>query len=173
MAGLLLLLLTGALGQLLAEQERTLCTLETQRLYHCGSYTSPKSLLTPKQQQICCDAVRSLHEDGCFWCAAAQKLLRGSMCLQGIGSSAAGTAGHAHNPCMLKGHLVARSGWGAAAAMNPWTRDVLLDLASVHQACTGSAVSCPCGERRSVCSDCSSPYGYRAWTSALHVRGPG
>jgi hypothetical protein len=91
-AVLLLLLLSSALGQLLSGEERTLCTLETQRLYHCASYTSPKSLLTPKQQQICCDAVRSLHDDGCFWCAGcSEAVLLGITSFNG---TAAGTTGH-------------------------------------------------------------------------------
>ena len=70
MAGrlLLLMLAASASAQQLSEEDRVECTVETQRLYHCASYTSPNPLLTAKQQQICCKAVRSLHEDGCFWC---------------------------------------------------------------------------------------------------------
>lgn len=52
---------------------------------------------------------------------------------------------------------VACSGWGTAAAMNPWTRDVLTDLAAAFKACTGSAVSCHCGERRNVPFTSSQP----------------
>lgn len=70
MTGLLLLVLlaAGASAQQLSEEDRMECTQETQRLYHCASFTTQNPLLTAKQQQICCEAVSSLHEAGCFWC---------------------------------------------------------------------------------------------------------
>lgn len=52
---------------LLSEQRRDDCTLESQRLFHCASYTAPNSMLTDKQKEMCCEAVQSFNLNGCFW----------------------------------------------------------------------------------------------------------
>jgi hypothetical protein len=53
--------------QLLSDKRREECTVESQRLYHCASYSAPSSILTEKQKEMCCEAVRTFNWSGCFW----------------------------------------------------------------------------------------------------------
>ncbi|KAK9906379.1 hypothetical protein WJX75_000870 [Coccomyxa subellipsoidea] len=89
---------------LLSEQRRVECTTESQRLFHCASYTAPNSMLTDKQKEMCCEAVHTFNLNGCF------------------------------------------CGWGCPSAMNPWTRDVLTDLASALHSCNVGVIPCMTSE---------------------------
>lgn len=69
LAGVLLLcaLSSTAAQWAMSPSQRDDCTVETQRLYHCATYSSPTTLLTDAQKEMCCEAVSELHISGCFW----------------------------------------------------------------------------------------------------------
>ena len=63
--------------QLLSQKQKDECQLETQRLYHCSTFTAPDSPLTDHQRDLCCEALQTFNKDNCFWwvvkCLAATK----------------------------------------------------------------------------------------------------
>lgn len=69
LAGLLLLctLSSTAAQWVMSASQRDDCTMETQRLYHCATYSSPTTLLSDAQKGMCCEAVSQFQVSGCFW----------------------------------------------------------------------------------------------------------